>query len=41
MKKKVCLVTPGHIGSNPRIVKEADALHEEGYDVTLIYTESN
>lgn len=40
MKKKVCLVTPGHIASNPRIVKEADALHEYGYDVTLIFTET-
>lgn len=41
MKKKICLVTPGHIASNPRIVKEADALHEAGYDVTVIYTETS
>jgi len=40
MKKKICLVTPGHIASNPRIVKEADSLHEAGYDVTVIYTET-
>jgi len=40
MKKKICLVTPGHIASNPRIVKEADALYQDGYDVTVIYTET-
>lgn len=37
---KICLITPGHIASNPRIVKEADSLHEYGYDVTVIYTET-
>jgi glycosyltransferase involved in cell wall biosynthesis len=32
----VCIVTPGHIGSNPRVVKEADALHEAGHEVSVI-----
>jgi hypothetical protein len=32
----VCIVSPGHIGSNPRVVKEADALHDAGYDVSVI-----
>lgn len=36
-KVKVVLVTTGQPSGNPRIVKEADALHEAGYDVTLIY----
>lgn len=35
---RVCIVTPGQIGSNPRVVKEADALHEAGFRVTVIAT---
>lgn len=35
----VCIVTPGQIGSNPRVVKEADALHDAGYRVTVIATQ--
>jgi glycosyltransferase involved in cell wall biosynthesis len=30
------LITPGHLATNPRIVKEADALSEAGFDVTVI-----
>jgi len=36
MPRSVCIVSPGNFGSNPRLVKEADALHESGYDVTAI-----
>lgn len=36
----VCLVSPGHISSNPRLVKEADALANAGYDVHVIYGET-
>jgi glycosyltransferase involved in cell wall biosynthesis len=35
---RVCVVTPGQIGSNPRVVKEADALHEAGHEVNVIAT---
>jgi hypothetical protein len=35
-KKHICLITPGHVSSCPRIVKEADALVEAGYEVTLV-----
>jgi glycosyltransferase involved in cell wall biosynthesis len=35
---RVCIVTPGPIGSNPRVVKEAQALHEAGYEVSVIAT---
>ena len=35
---RVCIVSPGAIGSNPRVVKEADALHSAGFDVTVIST---
>ena len=33
---KVCLVTPGQPASNPRLVKEADALAEAGHDVHVV-----
>ncbi len=34
--KRICLVSPGHLASNPRLVKEADALHEAGYAVKVV-----
>ncbi len=37
--KKVCLITPGHLASNPRLVKEAQALAANGYKVHLIFTQ--
>lgn len=36
---KICLVGPGHLGSNPRLVKEADTLIDAGYLVHVIYGE--
>lgn len=36
MTKKICLITPAHLSFNPRLVKEADALCEAGYSVTVI-----
>ena len=36
LPKRVCLITPGHLSTNPRIVKEADALAEAGCEVTVI-----
>lgn len=35
---RVCIVTPGQIGSNPRVVKEAQTLHEAGYQVRVVAT---
>lgn len=35
---RITILTPGQIGSNPRVVKEADALHEGGHDVHVIAT---
>ena len=29
----ICLVSPGHVASNPRLVKEADALCAAGFHV--------
>lgn len=34
--KHVCLVTPGHPSTNPRVVKEADALIAAGYKVSVV-----
>ena len=34
--KRVCLISPGHVASNPRLVKEANALIEAGFDVRVI-----
>jgi glycosyltransferase involved in cell wall biosynthesis len=34
--KRICLVTPGHLASDPRLVKEADALHEAGFLVRVV-----
>ena len=35
---RVAIVTPGQIGSNPRVVKEAQALQEAGYELSVIAT---
>lgn len=36
--KKILLITTGQPSTNPRIVKEADALHDAGYEVTVLYS---
>lgn len=36
-RRKIVLITSGQPSLNPRLVKEADALVEEGYEVTVIY----
>ena len=36
MPRKVCIVSTGNLASNPRVLKEADALHEAGYRVTAV-----
>lgn len=33
----ICLITPGHVASTPRLVKEADALIEAGYRVHVVF----
>jgi glycosyltransferase involved in cell wall biosynthesis len=35
---RICIVTPGQLGSNPRVVKEASALSDAGHDVHVIAT---
>jgi hypothetical protein len=34
--RTVCLIGPGHVASNPRLVKEADALHAAGFRVRVV-----
>ena len=36
MPRKVCIVGSGSLSSNPRLLKEADALHEAGYEVVAV-----
>lgn len=35
---RICLITTGHLSTNPRIVKEADALAAVGYAVEIVAT---
>lgn len=37
--KNICLITPGHISTNPRLVKEASALSLAGFKVHIIFTQ--
>ena len=34
--RHICLVTTGHLSTNPRLVKEADALSAAGYEVSIV-----
>lgn len=38
-KKKICVVTSGHMASTPRMLKAADAFHEAGYEVRMVCAE--
>lgn len=40
VKKRICLITPSHIASNPRLLKEAVALENEGYQVHIVFTQN-
>ncbi len=37
--KQVCLITTGHIASNPRLIKEASSLSNAGYKVHVVFTQ--
>lgn len=34
---RVCLISPGHLSTNPRLVKEAMALKDAGFEVSVIH----
>jgi glycosyltransferase involved in cell wall biosynthesis len=38
--KRICLISGAHLSSNPRIIKEADALHAHGYTLQVLTTQS-
>jgi len=40
-KKTICIVAPGYISSNPRVVKEADALWQAGFNIRVIFSQGN
>jgi glycosyltransferase involved in cell wall biosynthesis len=37
--KRICIITPNYISGSPRTVKEADALCDAGFDVTVVFTQ--
>lgn len=37
MPKTICLVSPGHLSTNPRLVKEAQALQQAGFETKIIH----
>ena len=37
VSKKIVIITTTQLSLNPRLIKEADALAEEGYDVTVLH----
>jgi glycosyltransferase involved in cell wall biosynthesis len=37
-RRRICILTPGALGSNPRVVKEAEALRDAGNEVTVVST---
>jgi glycosyltransferase involved in cell wall biosynthesis len=37
----ICIITTHHASYNPRVVKEADALSEAGYEVTVVAVRNN
>jgi hypothetical protein len=39
MRPRICVLTAGHLATTPRMVKVADALAEEGYDVGVVSTQ--
>lgn len=39
MRRRVCIVSPGNLAANPRLLKEADALHGAGYAVTAVVSD--
>jgi glycosyltransferase involved in cell wall biosynthesis len=36
VSSSICLVSPGHVASNPRLVKEAEALSAAGFNVRVV-----
>jgi len=38
---KICIVTSNYISGTPRVVKEADALLQAGYDVRVVFSQGN
>ena len=41
MARRICIVTPGNLAFNPRVLKEADALQGAGYPVTVVACDYN
>ncbi len=39
--RSICIVTPAYITSTPRVVKQADALWQAGYNVRVVFSQGN
>lgn len=40
MTKRIALLTAGHLSSCPRLIKEAELLSKNGYDISIVYLNS-
>lgn len=40
-RRRICIVGGTHIANTPRVLKEADALHEAGFDVRVVFSQSD
>ena len=40
-RKKICIITPSYLASSPRVIKEADALQQAGFEVCVIFSQGN
>jgi hypothetical protein len=40
-RKSICLITPHHISYQPRILREADSLYEQGHEVRVIFRKTD
>jgi len=38
-EKSICFITSGHLASNPRLVREATAAEEAGYDISVVFNQ--
>lgn len=38
-RRSICIIVPGYLSGAPRTVKEADALHDAGFGVRVVYSE--
>ena len=40
MSKRICFITPSHISSNPRLIKEVQSLTNKGHQITILFAQT-